>query len=49
MYIYLYFVMMKNCNAEFLLIKIFKMFFVTVMLYYIIFMIYHKTFRSAAI
>ncbi len=41
--------MMKNCNAEFLLMRIFRMFFVTVMLCYIVFIIYCKAFRSTII
>jgi len=45
----LYSVVMKNCNAEFLLIRIFRMFFMTVMLCYTVFMIHHRTFRSATI
>ncbi len=45
MCVYLYSVMMKNCNAEFLLIRTFKMFFVTVILCCIVFMIYCRVFR----
>ncbi len=41
--------MTKNCNAEFLLIEVFRMFFVIVMLCYIVFIIYCRIFRSAAI
>ncbi len=47
--VYLYSVMMKNCNAEFLLMRISRMFFVTVMLCYTVFMIYYRAFRSATI
>ncbi len=46
---YLYSVMTENCNAEFLLIKIFKIFFITVMLCCTVFIICYKTFRSAVI
>ena len=46
---YLYSVMMKNCNAEFLLMRTFKMFFVIVILYYIVFIIYCKAFKSVTI
>ncbi len=41
--------MMKNCNAEFLLMRISRMFFVTVILCCIIFIIYYKAFRFTAI
>jgi len=49
MYVCLYSVMMKNCNAEFLLMKIFRMFFVTVVLCCTVFMVCCRAFRSAAI
>jgi len=49
MCVYLYFIMIKNCNAEFLLMKTSKMFFMTVILYCTVFMIYYKAFRFITI
>ena len=41
--------MIENDDAEFLLMKVFRMFFITVILCYTAFIIYCKAFKSATI
>ncbi len=49
MCIYLYSVMTENCNAEFLLMRIFRMFFVIIVLCCTVFMIHYRIFRFTVI